>query len=45
MRQSRDVPRRPGPQTKPWARVGDRNYLLKQMDAKFKAIDSNAPGS
>src|SRR5258708_15838685 len=24
-----------------WARVGDRNYLLKQMDAKFKAIDSN----
>jgi len=24
-----------------WRRVGDRNYLLKQMDAKFKAIDSN----
>jgi hypothetical protein len=25
-----------------WQRVGDRNYLLKQMDAKFKALDSNA---
>src|SRR2546422_7562927 len=24
-----------------WQRAGDRNYLLKQMDAKFKAIDSN----
>jgi uncharacterized protein (DUF1501 family) len=24
-----------------WQRVGDRNYLLKHMDAKFKALDSN----
>ncbi|MBI1786709.1 MAG: DUF1501 domain-containing protein [Acidobacteria bacterium] len=24
-----------------WQRVGDRNYLLRQMDAKFKSVDSN----